>query len=59
MPGGANAQGEVDEDKWANQPSFHRAILQAIHEHSVGDDGVHVGVVAKHLGSNQPQEQIM
>ncbi|KAH8089703.1 hypothetical protein HD553DRAFT_327748 [Filobasidium floriforme] len=59
LPGGNNNAQSGDDDRWANQPTFHRAILKAIEEHTVGEDGVHVGVVAKNLGSNQPQEQIM
>lgn len=59
MPGGANAQGGDMEDKWAVLPSYHRAILKAVQEHSHGEDGVHVGIVAKNVGSDQPQEEIM
>jgi hypothetical protein len=59
MPGGANAQGGALEDKWAELPSYHRAILKAVQEHSHGEDGVHVGIVAKNVGSEQPQEEIM
>jgi len=47
------------EDKWAVLPSYHRAILKAVQEHSHGEDGVHVGIVAKNVGSDQPQEEIM